>query len=205
MRDGIKIMLTAVAAATLTLSACASAPHSIDTEEVSPKLSGQTYGDLMVVAVYDDRSYRVGSETAFVEELKARGVTATVSYNDIPDLHALDDDSALRKALSSSDADAILAVATLDEGYDYDYGDYLETRGIVYLLGGQPGAGTDMGSFISWAGSGSYQLYVGLWDAKTLEPVWQITTNSQSSGSESEDLKTLADFTVESLRERGLI
>jgi len=197
--------LLSVAAAAMMLSACASAPHSIDTEDISPNVAGRTYSDLLVVAVYDDHSFRVGSETAFVEELKGKGVTAAASYPTIPNLHSLDDENALRQDLASSSADAILAVATLDEGHDYDYGDYLETRGIVYLLGGTPGAGTDMGSFIDWAGSGTYQLYVGLWDAKTLQPVWQITTKSVSTGSESGDLKALADFTVETLRKKGLI
>jgi len=199
------IALLGVILASLAASACASATHSIDTEEMSPTYSGRTYSDLLIVAAYDNRPFRVGSETAFVEELKARGVTATESYLSIPDLHALEDENAMRQALASTSPDAILAVATLDEGYDYEYGDYLETRGIVYLLGGQPGAGTDMGSFISWAGSGSYNLYVGLWDAATLSPVWQITTDSQTTGSESGDTSALADFVVETLREKGLL
>ena len=78
-------------------------------------------------------------------------------------------------------------------------------KGKVYLLGGEPGAGTDMGSFISWAGSGSYSLLIALWDAGTLGPVWQVTTDSQSTGSESGDLKALSEFVVETMRAKGLV
>ena len=62
-----------------------------------------------------------------------------------------------------------------------------------------------MGNFVSWAGSGAYTLYVGLWDAATQKPIWQITTSSQGTSSESEDLKALADFVVATLREKGLL
>ena len=117
----------------------------------------------------------------------------------------MDDEGAVRDLLEANGYDAILTVATIDEGYDYDYEDYLETRGVVYLLGGEPGAGTDMGSFVAWAGSGSYSLHLGLWDAGTLSPVWQITTNSQTTGSESGDTSALADFVVETLRTKGLL
>ena len=80
-----------------------------------------------------------------------------------------------------------------------------KSRGIVYMLGGEPGAGTDLGSMIAWAGSGTYTLHVGLWDAETQKPVWQVTTNSESTGSESGDLRTLADFVVATLREKSLL
>jgi hypothetical protein len=83
-------------------------------------------------------------------------------------------------------------------------GDYFATRGMVYLLGGKPGAATDMGAMVAWAGSGLYEMYIGLWDAKTAKPVRQITTDSSSSGSNADDIKTLADFVVDTMREKGL-
>ena len=98
----------------------------------------------------------------------------------------------------------MLIIATLDEGYDYDVGDYFATRGMVSLLGGEPGAGTDMGAFIAWAGSGLYTMYIGLWDAGTGQAVWQATT-SASTGSESGDTKALADFVVDTLQAKGLL
>lgn len=189
----------------LTVSACAGAAHRVDQEELGPGFADRSFGDLLIVGVYEDRTFRVASETAFAEELAARGVGATASYTSIDDLGTLDDETALRRALEGTTHDALLTVATIDAGYEYDYEDYLETRGLVYLLGGRPGAGTDLGSFISWAGSGIYKLHIGLWDAETLSPIWQITTNSETTGSESGDTAALAQFVVEALREKGLV
>ncbi len=203
MRDSLAL-LSVVATASL-LGACSSAPHRVDKEEMSSTWGGQAYNDLLIVGVYDDRTYRVSAETAFAEELKSRGITAESSYDVIPALGSLSSEAAVADMLVSRSNDALLTVATVDAGYDYDYGDALATRGMVRLLGGQPGAGTDMGTFIAWAGSGSYTLHIGLWDAKTQKPVWQITTDSETTGSESGDLKALADFVVGTLREKGLL
>lgn len=197
--------LATVIALVHLLAACAGAPHKIADEQMSPEWGGHGYSDLLVIGAYTDRSYRVSAETQFAEELKQRGVKATPSYDLIPQLSDLDSNSKIADMLASTSHDGVLVVATIDEGYDYDYGDYLETRGMVYLLGGQPGTFTDMGSFISWAGSGQYSLYVGLWDAKSQKPIWQISTNSDSSGSEAEDTKALAEFVVNTLREKGLL
>lgn len=187
-------------------SACgAGVPHRIASEKLAPEWSGPAYRDLLIIAAYTDRPYRVSAETLFAEELKARGVTAATSFDRIPNLGDLDSTSKIAEMLASTSYDGVLVVATVDEGYDYDYGDYLETRGLVYLLGGRPGAGTDMGAFLAWAGSGQYRLYVGLWDAKSQQPVWQITTNSESTGSETDDTKALADFVVSTLRQKGLL
>lgn len=196
------LLAASVAAA---LSACASTPHRIDTEESSPELAGRTYSDLLIIGAYEDRTFRVSAETAFAEELKARGITSAASYAVIPDIETLNSETAVRDAVSTTSHDGLLTIATLDPGYDYDYEDYMESRGLVYLLGGRPGAGTDIGSFISWAGSGAYTLHIGLWDAETLVPVWQITTDSNTTGTESGDTGALADFVVETMRERGLV
>ena len=187
------------------LAACSSAPHKIDDEDLSSNWNGQAFTDLLVIGAYTDRSYRVSAETQFSEELKSYGIKATPSYTLIPDTRALESNAEIRSKLQTMPHDGILIVATLDEGYDYDLDDYYATRGMVYLLGGEPGAATDMGAFISWAGSGLYSLYVGLWDARTVEAVWQISTDSETTGSESGDTKALADFVVEKLREKGLL
>lgn len=191
--------------ATLALLGCASAPHRVAQESVSPEFAGETYGDLLVIGAYEDRAFRAGSETAFVEELRSRGIRASPSYALIPDLASLDDEATMQELLAREGHDAVLSVATIDAGYDYDYEDYLETRGLVYLLGGRPGAFTDTGAFLSWAGSGSYRLDLGLWDAASLQPVWLITTDSQTTGSETGDTRALTDFVVETLRSRGLL
>ncbi len=200
------LLIATVIALAQLMSACgAGVPHKIASENLSPEWGGQAYRDLLIIGAYADRSYRVSAETQLAEELKERGVAATASYNTIPQLSALDSEGEIADRLASTSHDGVLVVTLLDEGYDYDYGDYLETRGMVYLLGGRPGAFTDLGALISWAGSGQYSLYVGLWDAKSQKPAWQITTRSDTSGSETEDTKALADFLVSAMREKGLL
>lgn len=189
----------------LVLVACSSTPHKVSDEEVSPDWSGQSYANLLVIGVYDDRGYRVGAESSFVEELKALGVRASVSYDFMPDLSDLESNAEIAQKLVEGAYDAVLVVSTLDPGYEYDPMDYYETRGMVVLMGGQPGAATELGDFISWAGSGQYILYVGLWDASAGKPVWQITTDSSTTGSESGDRKALAEFVVQELRSKGML
>lgn len=187
------------------LAGCAGVPHQVGQEQLSPEAAGRTFSDIVVVAVYQDRTYRISSESAFVEELRQQGVLAATSYEAVPQLDSARAEAALRGMLQSSNHDAVLTVSTIDAGYDYGYEDYLETRGLVYLLGGEPGAGTDMGSFISWAGSGQYHLHIALWDAKTFQPVWQVTTESETTGSDTGDIKALAEFLAKTLRDRGLL
>jgi hypothetical protein len=187
------------------LGACSSTPHKVYDEEMSSEWSGKAYENLLVIGAYTDRPFRVGAESQFVEELKSRGVQATASYTLIPDTTDLDSNTEIQEKLATMPNDAVLIVATLDEGYDYDVGDYYATRGMVSLLGGQPGAATDMGAFISWAGSGKYSLYIGLWDVQQYKQVWQISTSSATTGSASEDMKALADFVVDTLRGKGML
>lgn len=184
---------------------CASAPHRIAKEEVASEWAGAVYTDILVIGAYNDRPYRIGAETSFAEVLKSKGLTATPSYDLLPRLDDLESNAEIANQLATTSHDGVLIVATLDEGYDYDVGDYYATRGMVYLLGGEPGAGTDMGAFLAWAGSGLYTLYVGLWDVKTQDPIWQITTDSKTTGSESGDTVALAEFVVENLRGKGLL
>lgn len=187
------------------LGACSSAPHQIGEEEMSSNWNGEPFENLLVIGAYTDRSFRISAETQFVEDLKSRGVQAEASYTLIPDTTALDSNTEIRAKLATMPNDAVLIVATLDEGYEYDAGDYFATRGMVSLLGGEPGAGADMGAFIAWAGSGQYSLYIGLWDVQQYQPVWEISTNSATSGSETQDNKALAGFVVDTLREKGLL
>jgi len=190
----------------LFVTACGSnAPHQIDQEEMSVAIGGQKFSDLLVIGVYDDRTYRVTAETAFAEQLKSQGIKASPSYDFMRDLSNLENNVTIAEQLATRSYDGVLVIATLDEGYDYDGGDYFETSGMVYLLGGEPGAATDTGSFIAWAGSGYYSLYIGLWDSKTGQPVWQISTDSETTGSESGDTRALADFVASTLREKGLL
>ena len=200
MKSALSIAIVAI-----VISACgASAPHRVETEETAAEFAGKSYKNLLIVGVYKDQGFRAGAETNLAEELKSRGVAASPSFNSALNPDAIKAD-AIAEVLASGSHDAVLTIATLDPGYEYDAGDYMATRGMVYMLGGKPGAGTDLGALIAWDGSGVYTLYVGLWDGETQKPVWQVTTDSEATGSESEDIRALADFIVENLRAKGLL
>jgi len=201
-----KIRLFVALVITISIFGCSSGPpHTLNDETLSKEWAGKVYDDVLVIGVYPDRTFRVSAETAFSESLKNVGVSAKPSYDLIPDLGGLETNDAIASEIANSGSDGVLVIATLDEGYEYDAGDYFATRGMVSLLGGDPGAGTDLGSMIAWAGSGEYTLYVGLWDAQSRKPVWQATTDSETTGSESEDNKTLAEFVAQTLRSKNLI
>lgn len=189
----------------ILVQACSSAPHRIKSEDVSNNWNGQKSNNVLVIGVYEDRPYRASAETAFAEELKNQGIAAEPSFDIIPDLASLDSEEDIARSLSGRNNDAILSVATIDPGYDFDYEDALETRGMVVLLGGRPGPYTDLGNFIAWAGSGGYTLHVGLWDPVTQRPLWQATTSSRTTGSESGDTKALAQFVRSTLQEKGML
>ena len=194
----------ALLAASLLLAACGGgAPHRVDSEEFDASFSGKTFSNLLVLGVYPDRTFRISGETTLAEELKARGIQASPSYDLIPNTRA--SAAEIQGVLTAGSFDGVLTIATLDPGYDYDAGDYFATRGMVYMLGGEPGAATDLGAMIAWAGSGLYTLYVGLWDAATGKPVWAVTTDSEASGSDSADQRALADFIASELRKKGLL
>ncbi|TVZ41624.1 hypothetical protein P886_0971 [Alteromonadaceae bacterium 2753L.S.0a.02] len=193
-----------IALSSMLLSSCG-AVHTLKDEQVSPQWPGKAYKNITVVGVYEDMPYRSSAETGFAEAIKALGINAQTSYASIKDLQAIDTPEEITKFFDAVEGDAVLAVATIDPGYDYDYGDALATRGMVVLLGGRPGPYTDLGNFIAWAGSGSYSLLVALWDTKTQALVWQAKTSSQTTGSESEDIKALAETVVTQLRGNGLL
>ena len=197
--------LLCVTTIAVLVSACGGGPpHRVDSEELNQEFVGKSFTNLLIIGVYKDRTFRVSGETSLAEELKSRGIAASPSYDLIPDSGSIKSDT-IAGIVTAGSFDAVLTIATLDPGYDYDAGDYMATRGVVYMLGGEPGAGTDLGAMIAWAGSGMYTLHVGLWDAETQKPVWQVTTDSESTGSESGDLRTLADFVVATLRGKGLL
>ena len=187
------------------LAACAGGPpHKISEEDMSSEWSGQKYANLMVVAGYNDRATRISIETTLAEELTERGIQSAPSYSAMPDLRSISDPNALSSALSAGGHDAFLVVKTIDEPEDFTFGDYMGMRGTVYLLGGEPGAATDTAALLSWATSGLYTLYVGVWDGSTYMPTWQISTDSAVTDSVTGDVRALADLLAPKLREKGL-
>lgn len=199
-----KINMLAIVATAFLVTACAGgSPHRVADEEFDQTFAGKKFSNLLVMGIYQDRTFRVSGETTIVEELKSQGVSASPSYDLLPNTRV--SAAEIQSAVASSSFDGVLTVATIDPGYDYDAGDYFATRGMVVMLGGEPGAATDLGSMIAWTGSGKYILYVGLWDAETGKPVWAVTTDSADTGSDSGDLKALVDMIVGELSKKGLL
>lgn len=120
-------------------------------------------------------------------------------------MSALDVATAISDATTAKGVDALLTIATTEVNDDFTFGDALETRGMVYLLGGRPGAATETGILISYLSSGIYSLHIGLLDAKTQKPIWQATTHSVFQDTTSDEIKSLADLVVQKLRSKGLI
>jgi hypothetical protein len=69
--------LLGIVMALLFVSGCSSIPHRIDTEEFAAEFSGRTYSNLLVIGIYEDRTFRISSETSLAEELKTRGIQAS--------------------------------------------------------------------------------------------------------------------------------
>lgn len=189
----------------IMISACSSTPHEVEKESVEPGWNGAPYRNLLIVGVYEDRPFRIGSEIGFSDELNTKGVNASPSYEIIPDLSVLDNADAISAATSTKGFDALLTVATTEINDEYTYEDALETRGMVYLLGGRPGAATETGILIAYLTSGTYALHIGLWDTKTQKLVWQATTHSVFQDTPSDEIESLADLVVQKLRAKGLI
>ena len=200
MKNPIVVLLLGMAAC--CLSACGS-PHKIKAEHRDPDWHGGQFKNILVIGIYDDRGLRISSESVFAAELTEQAVTASPSYDLIPDLETLADEEAVRKALDGTDYDAILTVMALD-GRGFDYSSWEAQYAFLRLLGGD-GEGIKLWRNVDHLDAGAYILDVGLWDPKTLKPVWNATTDLYSHERASEGVKILADFMIKTLKERGLI
>lgn len=185
----------------LFFSGCTGMRSAINGEEAS----GKTYGNLLVIGAYDERQYRVSSEEVFTRVLKKEGIGAAPSYNLLPGLENIQNDTEVAGKLKSTDYDGILIVSVLSKQIAYDLYSHHASKGLAYLLDGRPPRATERGSFLAWAGTGSYDVYIGLWDAETLRPVWNITTDAKTTGSDTQDNKIVAEFVAEQLKKRGLV
>ncbi len=201
-----RVSLAPVLSLTVILAAsCSTAPsHRIETEVHNPDWQGAPFTNILVVGLYEDRGFRISSESVFTAELSEKAVAAAPSYERIPNLGSLDNEAAIRQALEGTDFDAVLTVATVEAGPDFDYDAWQAQYGILRLLGSE-GTFSLIGGSIDSYESGRFVLDVGLWDPATLKPIWNATTESYSKEDASQQVTTLADFIIETLRDRGFI
>lgn len=73
------------------------------------------------------------------------------------------------------------------------------------MLGGEPGAGTQIGSLVDWAGSGQQQLHVQVYDKQAKQIVWQADIDANDSGSEVQNIQALTRFVVDQMQARAII
>lgn len=202
----VKNLLVLIISA-LVLNACSTAPrHEINTETRDPDWKGEPFKKILVIGVYDDKAFRISNESVFAAELSEKAVATSSSYELIPNLATLDDEAAIREALEGKDFDAILTVATLEASEDFDNEGWNTQYNIFSIFGSDRGAHwTQMASQLDYYESGNFVLDIGLFDTKTLKPVWNVTTDSYSQEDVSEQVKTLADFMINTLKERKFI
>jgi len=179
------------------VSACARQPDAMSEAKI--------YSNLLFIGAYDNRQYRVSAETLFTDVLKKEGIEAAPSYNLLPGLENIQSNTQVADKLKGTQYDGVLVVTVLAKRDSLVMDNYEASKGFMYLLDGRPRRSAERGSFIAWAGTGSFEIYAGLWDAETLRPVWQVTTDAKTTGSDTEDNKLLAEFVAEQLKQKGVV
>jgi hypothetical protein len=188
----------------LLATACSTATsHSIEEETLNPDWRGRSLGKVLVVGVHEDRAQRVSAASTFAERLSQHGVDAEPSYSVLPDLASLDSEGAVRAAIRGREFDTIFCASLIEGGERFDHERFAVTDAIVRLF--SEGHFTRLAGHAEYYESGYYVLDMGLWDARTLEPIWEAMTDSYSQEELPEDTRKFADFLVEALRERDLL
>ena len=178
--------------------------HRVVTEETNPAWQQRSIDKLAVVAVTQDRGERVGSETVFVDQLRQQGYDVVASHQLVPNLADVDTTAEAAQAWAAEGIDGVLTVGVAKTASGYDRSAYWEARGWAYLLGSDnTRAWGDLADINSYWTQGEYSLDIGLWDAKTLQPIWHAQTNSNEWEEGSAGVQRLADSIADMLRQRG--
>ncbi|MXR70018.1 hypothetical protein GNT65_15245 [Shewanella sp. JBTF-M18] len=197
-------IFTAASLSIVMMTGCSSQPHEIASEQLSDQFNKQ-YQSLTVMAAQTDPTSRKMVENLLAEDLSQHQVNATPSFVNLPDTASITDEAALSAYADNQASEALLIISLTDEGYNFGYDDYLEHRGWVYMLGGKPGVGTQLGSLISWAGSGQHKLHVQVYDKQAKQTVWQADIDAKDSGSEVQNIQALTRFVIDEMQARAII
>ena len=194
--------------AVLLLGACGTAQtyHNVTTEQRNPEWQQVPISKLAVVAISEDRGERIGTETVFADRLTADGIDTIASYDFVPNLALLDSptEASSMMAEKSVDAELTLSLAKPAAGYDRDA--YWEARGWAYILGSDnTRAWGDLADIANYGKQGKYSLDIGLWDGKTVQPIWHAQTDSNEWDEGSAGVQRLADAIADMLVERGFV
>ncbi|MEM9383222.1 MAG: hypothetical protein AAGB93_24975 [Planctomycetota bacterium] len=184
------------------LAACTSTQHEIENEQLGEAWDGRPRANLLVVGLYEEQTDRVSIESVLAARLTAQGVTASPSYSVLPDLAA--DADAIARTIAGGGYDGVLTMATLEGGEQFDYEAHQEAYAMVRLLGSE-GTFTRLGGYADQAAAAQHLLDFGLFDAKTLEPLWNATTDSREADTGAAGIERLSDWLVGELRSRSLV
>ena len=194
------------AACLLLITACGTSQtyHKVVTEETNPAWQPRAIDKVAVVAVTQDRGERIGSETVFADRLRQQGYEVVASHQLFPNLDDIDTTDEAKQAMAAEGVDGVLTVGVARTASGYDRSDYWEARGWAYMLGSDNSrAWGDLADINSYWTQGEYSLDIGLWDAKTLQPIWHAQTDSNEWDEGSGGVQRLADSIADMLRQRG--
>ena len=199
-----KIALAATCLLLITACGTSQTYHNVVTEETNPAWQKRSIDKVAVVAVTQDRGERVGSETVFADRLTQQGYNVVASHQVFPNLADIDTTEEAARAWAAEGIDGVLTVGVAKSASGYDRTDYWQARGWAYLLGSDnTRAWGDLADINSYWSQGEYSLDVGLWDAKTMQPIWHAQTDSNEWDEGSAGTQRLADGIAEMLRQRG--
>lgn len=182
-------------------AACTSTQHIIDHEKMGSAWDGQSRTNLLVVGLYEDRTDRVSVESVLASQLTEMGIKASPSYALLPDLNA--DYASIQAAVHGKGYDAILTMATLEGGQQFDYESHQALYAFVRLLGSE-GTFTRLGGYADQGVAAQHVLDIGLFDTPSFEPIWSATTASRESDIGPEGIKRLANWLAGELKARKL-
>jgi hypothetical protein len=188
----------------LTLSACSTATTPIVSEWRNPAYASGPFKRIMVGGPSGDASVRRNFEDEFVVQLRAAGVDALASYQDIPDDQRIDEDK-LKQAARKARADAALFARSVQMEQKTQYGPAFPYFSFG-IFGSHGGA--------SWSGlpgaTGAYRYteYTSettLYDVAKNELVWSGTIKTTEPENVRTAIKSYVEAVMKALEAQNLL
>ncbi len=183
-------------------TACTSTQHNIDQEKMGSAWDGKPRTNLLVVGMYEDRTVRVSVESVLASQLTEKGIKASPSYELLPDLDA--EYASIQTGTQGKGYDAILTMATLKGGEQFDYESHQALYAFVRLLGSE-GTFTRLGGYADQGAAARHVLDIGLFDAESFDPIWSATTASREADIGPDGIKRFAGWLAGELKSRKLV
>lgn len=200
--------ITKLVAILLLVAGCGSTQtyHKVTTEQANDAWHPHAIETIVVIADTEDRGERVGSETVFADHLRSRGMNAIASYEFLPNLGSIDTSQEAKDAFASRNIDAVISIGVAKPASGYERSTYWEARGLAVMLGSDNSrAWGDLADLDDYYTQGEHSLDIGLWDAKSMQPIWHAQTDSNEWDAGSGGVARLAEAVAEMLVQRGYI